>query len=250
LAGDNAPDAGGRVVVDLDGVLVIAHSGKEDAAATGKKTYGHHPLTAFADHGPGGTGEPVAALLRTGNAGSNTAADHITTAQLALAQLPKRYRRERRTLIRTDCGHTGRSGQSMAGTAQSDRARRSSMPLAHVTSPVVSSSAPGCCLRSLLSPSWQGGGKVFGLEDVLRCARTGGGRPGQYLCQVAAYPVGFTTDLDGDVAAFGDEAVVDGSLSEHGGTVSLQQAAGRTIAAYGLRAHDRPRQAAAVFAVP
>ncbi|MFS4098057.1 IS1380 family transposase, partial [Streptomyces sp. AF1A] len=79
-----------------------AHSDKEDATATWKKTYGHHPLTAFVDHGPGGTGEPVAALLRPGNAGSNTAADHITTARLALAQLPKRYRRGRQTLIRTD----------------------------------------------------------------------------------------------------------------------------------------------------
>ncbi len=81
---------------------MIAHSDKQDAAATWKKTYGHHPLTAFVDHGPGGTGEPVATLLRPGNAGSNTAADHITTAQLALAQLPKKYRRGHRTLIRTD----------------------------------------------------------------------------------------------------------------------------------------------------
>lgn len=102
LAGKNAPDADGQVTVDLDGVLVIAHSDKEDAAATWKKTYGHHPLTAFVDHDPGGTGEPVATLLRPGNAGSNTAADHITTAQLALAQLPKKYRRGRQTLIRTD----------------------------------------------------------------------------------------------------------------------------------------------------
>ncbi|WP_030577871.1 IS1380 family transposase [Streptomyces anulatus] len=102
LAGENAPDADGQVTVDLDGVLVIAHSDKQDAAATWKKTYGHHPLTAFVDHGPGGTGEPVAALLRPGNAGSNTAADHITTARLALAQLPKKYRRGRQTLIRCD----------------------------------------------------------------------------------------------------------------------------------------------------
>ncbi|WP_093803855.1 IS1380 family transposase [Streptomyces sp. Wb2n-11] len=102
LAGRNAPDTDGQVTVDLDGVLVIAHSDKEDAAATWKKTYGHHPFTAFVDHGPGGTGEPVAALLRPGNAGSNTAADHITTARLALAQLPKHYRRGRQTLIRTD----------------------------------------------------------------------------------------------------------------------------------------------------
>ncbi|MEU4351805.1 IS1380 family transposase [Streptomyces sp. NPDC023838] len=102
LAGDSAPDADGTVTVDLDGVLVIAHSDKEDAAPTWKRTYGHHPLMGFVDHGQGGNGEPVAALLRPGNAGSNTAADHITAAQLALAQLPKKYRRGRRTLIRTD----------------------------------------------------------------------------------------------------------------------------------------------------
>ncbi|CBG67269.1 putative transposase [Streptomyces scabiei 87.22] len=102
LAGRAAPDAGGTVTVDLDGVLVIAHSDKEDAAPTWKRTYGHHPLMGFVDHGPGGTGEPVAALLRPGNAGSNTASDHVTAAQLALAQLPKKYRRGRRTLIRTD----------------------------------------------------------------------------------------------------------------------------------------------------
>jgi hypothetical protein len=102
LAGRTAPDAGGQVTVDLDGVLVVAHSDKEDAAPTWKRTWGHHPLMGFVDHGPGGTGEPVAALLRPGNAGSNTAADHITASRLALAQLPKEYRRGRRTLIRTD----------------------------------------------------------------------------------------------------------------------------------------------------
>jgi len=104
LAGQAGPDAGGEVIVDIDGVLVLAHSEKQDAAATWKKTFGHHPLMAFVDHGRGGSGEPVAGLLRPGNAGSNTAADHITTAQLALAQLPKKYRRGRQTLIRTDAG--------------------------------------------------------------------------------------------------------------------------------------------------
>jgi hypothetical protein len=104
LAGDTAPDAGGQVIVDLDGVLVIAHSEKQDAAATWKKTFGHHPLMGFVDHGRGGSGEPVVGLLRPGNAGSNTAADHIEATKLALAQLPKRLRRGRRTLIRTDSG--------------------------------------------------------------------------------------------------------------------------------------------------
>ncbi|MFG2258350.1 IS1380 family transposase [Streptomyces mirabilis] len=102
LAGAAAPDAGGQVTVGLDGVLVIAHSDMQDAAPTWKRTYGHHPLMAFADHGPGGTGEPVAVLHRPGNAGSNTASDHITTTRLALAQLPKEYRRGRQTLLRTD----------------------------------------------------------------------------------------------------------------------------------------------------
>ncbi|MFF4278839.1 IS1380 family transposase [Streptomyces kronopolitis] len=104
VAKNAAPDASGQVIVDLDGVLVLAHSEKQDATATWKKTFGHHPLMGFVDHGSVGSGEPVAGLLRPGNAGSNTAADHITTAQLALAQLPKKYRRGRQTLIRTDSG--------------------------------------------------------------------------------------------------------------------------------------------------
>ncbi|QNT98223.1 ISMsm3, transposase (plasmid) [Streptomyces griseofuscus] len=106
LAGDAAPDAGGQVIVDIDGVLVLAHSEKQDAAATWKKTFGHHPLMGFVDHGRGGSGEPVVGLRRPGNAGSNTAADHIeaTKLALALAQLPKRLRRGRQTLIRTDSG--------------------------------------------------------------------------------------------------------------------------------------------------
>jgi hypothetical protein len=102
LAGARSPAADAHVIVDIDGVLVLAHSEKQDAAATWKKTFGHHPLVAFVDHGQTGSGEPVAALLRPGNAGSNTASDHIETAQLAMAQLPKHLRRGRKTLIRTD----------------------------------------------------------------------------------------------------------------------------------------------------
>ena len=74
LAGDRAPDhgtdAGRPLVIDVDATLVTAHSEKEGAAATFKRGFGHHPLWAFVDHGPDGTGEPVAALLRPGNAGS------------------------------------------------------------------------------------------------------------------------------------------------------------------------------------
>ena len=77
------------ITVDLDATIVIAHSEKEQAAPTWKKTFGFHPMTAWADHGAGGNGEPLAIMLRAGNAGSNTAADHIEAARLALAQLPR-----------------------------------------------------------------------------------------------------------------------------------------------------------------
>jgi Transposase DDE domain group 1 len=103
LAGDAAPGAdGGLVTVDLDATIVVAHSEKEQASPTWKKTFGHHPMTAWADHGQAGNGEPLALVLRPGNAGSNTAADHIEAARLAIAQLPERLRR--RVLVRADSG--------------------------------------------------------------------------------------------------------------------------------------------------
>jgi Transposase DDE domain group 1 len=103
LAGDRAPGADGSLIpVDLDATIVLAHSEKEKAAPTWKKTFGFHPLAAFADHGAGAGGEALAILLRPGNAGSNTAAEHIEVTRLALAQLPRRHRR--RVLIRTDSG--------------------------------------------------------------------------------------------------------------------------------------------------
>jgi Transposase DDE domain group 1 len=103
LAGDAAPGAdGGLVTVDIDATIVTACSEKEQAAPTWKKTYGHHPLTVFADHGPESAGEPLAFLLRAGNAGSNTASEHIEATRLGLAQLPRHLRR--RVLIRADSG--------------------------------------------------------------------------------------------------------------------------------------------------
>lgn len=63
-AGEAAPDAGGQVIVDVDGVPVLTHSEKRDAIATWKKTYGYHPLTGFVDHCRGrgrGTGGGAAA---------------------------------------------------------------------------------------------------------------------------------------------------------------------------------------------
>jgi Transposase DDE domain group 1 len=103
LAGDAAPGAGDALVtVDIDATIVTACSEKDQAAPTWKKTFGFHPLTVFADHGPQGSGEPLAIVLRPGNAGSNTASEHIQATRLALAQLPAHLRRQ--VLIRADSG--------------------------------------------------------------------------------------------------------------------------------------------------
>lgn len=91
------------LVVDLDATLVTSHSeNKEQAAPTYKRGFGFHPLASFADHGAKGTGEPLAMLLRPGNAGSNTVADHITVTDASLAQLPPGHRTGRAILVRTD----------------------------------------------------------------------------------------------------------------------------------------------------
>lgn len=92
------------LIVDLDATLVTAHSEKENTAPNFKRGFGFHPLLAFVDHGPDGTGEPLSFLLRPGNAGSNTAADHISVTRQALAQLPFRTSGDvgRKVLIRTD----------------------------------------------------------------------------------------------------------------------------------------------------
>ena len=89
------------MVIDLDATLVTSHSEKEHAAPTFKRGFGFHPLCAFGDHGPTGTGEALAILLRPGNAGSNTATDHIAVIRQALAQLPG-HCRGRKVLVRID----------------------------------------------------------------------------------------------------------------------------------------------------
>src|SRR5665647_1490607 len=63
-AGPHAPDhdvdARQPLVVDVDATLVTSHSEKENARPTFKKGFGFHPLCAFLDHGPAGTGELLA----------------------------------------------------------------------------------------------------------------------------------------------------------------------------------------------
>jgi len=86
-----------QLVIDLDATLVTAHSDKEGAKGNFKGGFGYHPLGAWLDN----TNEALAAVLRPGNAGSNTAADHLTVVDLALAQLPDRWR-GKPILVRAD----------------------------------------------------------------------------------------------------------------------------------------------------
>lgn len=108
LAGAHAPDHGASpadpLVIDVDATLVTAHSDKEDAKPTFKKGFGFHPLCAFLDHGAEGTGELLAIRLRPGNAGSNTAADHIAVLREAFRQVPglSGRRAGKSVLVRTD----------------------------------------------------------------------------------------------------------------------------------------------------
>ena len=96
-----------QIIVDLDGTLIGSHSEKEQATPTFKHGFGFHPMLAFVDHGAGGSGEPLAGLLRPGNANANDAADQIAVLDDALAQLPERLRS--RVLVRGDSGSGVRS---------------------------------------------------------------------------------------------------------------------------------------------
>jgi len=83
-------DLGKTVVIRLDASIVIAHSDKIGAKGTFKGTYGHHPLLATCDN----TGELLVVMLREGNAGSNTGADHVKVLDAAIAQIPATFRRD------------------------------------------------------------------------------------------------------------------------------------------------------------
>ena len=102
------PDLEQGLCLDFDATITIAHSEKQNAAATWKKTFGFHPLLCFLDRPDIAGGEALAGLLRPGNAGSNTAADHITVLAMALEGLPEQARPRRgdpdspRVLARSD----------------------------------------------------------------------------------------------------------------------------------------------------
>jgi len=115
-----------RVVLDIDGTLVTAHSEKEGATGTYKGSFGFHPLLCYEAQ----TGEALAGTLRPGNAGFNTARDHIELLEQALAQLPEEAISEG-VLVRCD-----RSGATHAFTEHvAERGLRFSVGL-DLTEPV------------------------------------------------------------------------------------------------------------------
>jgi Transposase DDE domain group 1 len=87
-----------QLTIDLDATLICAHSDKEGAAGNYKGGFGFHPLMAYGDQ----TREALGALLRPGNAGANTAADHKTVLDLALGQIPVEYIEQIEILVRAD----------------------------------------------------------------------------------------------------------------------------------------------------
>src|SRR4029453_36957 len=90
----------GPLILDVDATLVDAHSDKQGAAPTYKQGFGFPPLGCWLDRGDG-TGEALAGMLRPGNAGANTAADHLDVLAMALLGLPKHARRQP-ILVRAD----------------------------------------------------------------------------------------------------------------------------------------------------
>jgi len=81
-----ATTGGDLVVLDIDSSLHEVHSdNKEETAAHYKGGFGFHPIYCFAD----ATGETLGVVLRPGNAGANTIADHVTVLDQAISQLPE-----------------------------------------------------------------------------------------------------------------------------------------------------------------
>ena len=82
-----ASPPGNSLVLDFDATLQNSYSEMQDAAPTYKKGFGFFPLGVWCDT----TGEPLAAMLRPGNAGANDADHHLELLDRALSGLPEEY---------------------------------------------------------------------------------------------------------------------------------------------------------------
>jgi Transposase DDE domain group 1 len=76
------------LVVRVDATLIEAGSSKDGAKGHYKGGFGFHPLGAWCTN----VGDSLAVMLRPGNAGSFTAADHLLVLAAALGQIPASWR--------------------------------------------------------------------------------------------------------------------------------------------------------------
>jgi Transposase DDE domain group 1 len=77
----------GPMIWDFDSTLVTSHAEKEDAAPTYKHGFGFNPLAVWCDN----TNEPLAAMLRPGNAAPNDTDDHLELLERAVRAVPPEY---------------------------------------------------------------------------------------------------------------------------------------------------------------
>jgi hypothetical protein len=218
----SAATKSGPVLLDIDASLVEIHSeNKEATAPTYKRGFGFHPIFCFAD----ATGEALSGILRPGNAGSNTATDHICLLDQAIAQLPDEARAghgagddpslvRREVVCRTDSGGTTASFMA-ALRARNVRFFTSAMTNTQVSSaildaigiedvwvPAITSDgserddASVCELTSLVDLS----GFPEGTRLVVRRERLHPGAQRSLFPSLEYRYWGFYTDADGEVA--------------------------------------------------
>jgi len=77
----------GPIIWDFDSTLLNVHAEKEDAAATYKHGFGFNPLAAWCDN----TNEPLAAILRPGNAAPGNTDDHLELLEQVVRAVPPEY---------------------------------------------------------------------------------------------------------------------------------------------------------------
>ena len=75
------------MIWDFDSTLLNVHSDKEDAAPTYKHGFGFNPLAAWCDN----TNEPLAAMLRPGNAAPGNTDDHLELLERVVRSVPPAY---------------------------------------------------------------------------------------------------------------------------------------------------------------
>lgn len=162
------------VILDIDASLVEIHTdGKEKAGPTYKGGFGFHPMFCFSED----TGEVLAGVLRPGNAGATTVADHVGVLDQAIAQLPgaiaagHRVDDDARTVNRTVVVRADSAGCS-EGFLSACRARNVTFFVTARSNPQVSTAI----------------GDAIGIEGVWEPALTQAGEPreGASVCELTS----------------------------------------------------------------